>query len=245
MGYPYIRLRRFLCVAAAIATVSVAAIGATLQPVQAASVFSVIGGNSTALAHPSGIGFRAASGSWGFSATGAGFLNGRITFNDAFLLPTNPGDSVAFGASDIENAFYHHGEQALPGPPGTIAGGFIFSASTSQIASASGLVVNEGGGAYRLINPLIQTSIEDTLFRLPGGLLTGDYRIEGITAGLNVKLVNGVPASEIALLIVNSQYDGQWRLTSVTSPIPVPAALPLFLSGLLGLGIVARRRRMT
>lgn len=44
---------------------------------------------------------------------------------------------------------------------------------------------------------------------------------------------------------VHIKFDDQQVYLSglITYPVPVPAALPLFLSGLLGLGVVARRRK--
>ncbi|MDA0239016.1 MAG: VPLPA-CTERM sorting domain-containing protein [Proteobacteria bacterium] len=235
------------CNLRAIKKLTTAAIAAFLfvTPVQAASTFSIIGVNPTALAHPTGIGHRAASASWGISATGGGFLDGTLILNDAFALPTNPGDSAAFDVGDIASLSYRHGEAALPSSTLPIAGGFLFNALPGQISSASGTVLNNGGGLFTLINPVIQTSIDATLFQLPRGLLSGEYILSGITAGLNVEQINNVPVpSELALLIVSGQYDGQWRITSQDiSAVPVPAALPLFLSGLLGLGIMARRRK--
>lgn len=225
----------------------IAAIAALLfvTPVQASSTFSIIGGNPTALVHPTGIGYRAASGFWGISATGAGFLDGTLVLNDAFALPTNPGDSAAFDVGDIASLSYRHGEAALPGSTLPIGGGFLFNALPGQISSASGTVFNNGGGLFTLVDPVIQTSIDATLFQLPLGLISGEFIVSGITAGLNVEQINNIPvASQLALLIVNSEYNGQWQLTSQDiSAVPVPAALPLFLSGLLGLGVMARRRK--
>lgn len=38
---------------------------------------------------------------------------------------------------------------------------------------------------------------------------------------------------------------GYWKLDSVASPVPLPAALPLLISAIGGLGVFVRRRRIT
>ena len=124
------------------------------RSVQAASVFSIIGSNSTALAHPTGIGTRAGSFGWGIALTGTGFIDGTLTFAEAFVLPTNPGESQAFRASDIAELRFRHVESALT-PHGIIFPGLLFTASLGQISSASGAVFNDGGGSFTLVNPFV------------------------------------------------------------------------------------------
>ena len=151
------------------------------QSVQRASVFSTIGTNPLALAHPTGIGTRADSFYWGIASTGTGFLDGTMTFTETFALPTNTGDSAAFGASDIAEVKFRHVESALT-PGGTIFPGFLFAATPGQISSASGAFFNNGGGSFTLVNPFVQTTIDGTL-PTPGiGNISDEYLIQGIKA---------------------------------------------------------------
>lgn len=215
----------------------------------AGPVFSLIGLNPTTAPHPTGVGTRAASGSWGFSATGGGFLDGTLTFVDGFMLPGAPGGSVGFGVSDILGLSYRHQESAFI-VPSPITPVFSFNANASQIVSASGSVVNNGGGIFTLFMPMVQTSAPALLFRLPGGIVAGDYYIDNDAVGILAASIGGIPQppNTLAQMVTNSQATGVWRLTGTTqtsNPIPVPAALPLLASGLGLLGLLGWRRRRT
>ncbi len=77
--------------------------------------------NSIAPAHPSGGGNMVWSNTWGITSTGAGFMDGRITFVDGFALPSVSGGSVIFNENDIaEFSFDHSQPTGLSGGPGIL-----------------------------------------------------------------------------------------------------------------------------
>jgi len=205
-------------------------------PAGAMPVFEVIGVSPLTAEHPSGTGTRAASGAWGIASTGGGFVDGRIVFSSAFELPMTSGASVPFTAADLAEVRMNHVESAFEGG-GAIAPIFSFTASGDQILSASGTVAHEGS-QIRLINVLIQTNIERTLFRNPGGVLVGQMKIDGIAPGMEVLTADGIaqPDGTSAVMIINSQFPGNWLLTE----IPEPASAALALGGL---ALLIRRRK--
>lgn len=224
----------------------IAAVFSTLfcQSVQAGPVFSLVGVSPLTAAHPTGIGNRTASGSWGISGTGGGFLDGTLTFADSFVLPGD-GEFIAFSAGDLDRLDYQHVESAFVGGSAPNPR-FSFSADSAAIESASGFVRNLGGGVYDLTSVSVQTTVTASIFRiLPGFLhvVTGDFLIAGDTVGLRADTYNDIPQppGTFAMMITSSQYPGGWRLTGTTTGVPLPAALLLFLSG-LGVLLVSRGR---
>lgn len=62
----------------------------------------------------------------------------------------------------------------------------------------------------------------------------------GVVAGDTIDFVVGY-GSDLSWLYDSTELRA--TIESTMSPVPVPAALPLFLAGLLGLGVMARRRK--
>lgn len=210
--------------------------GIGVTPAVAMAVFDLVGDNPGAADHPTGVGKRSASGFWGISSTGGGFMDGRIVFNHAFALPMTSGTSIPFDAADLAMARFNHIESAFEGG-GAIAPVFSFSATGAQIVEASGLVVNNDG-TYLLTNVYINTSVTQSLFRLPGGIVAGTMYFENNTVGINVDTIGGViqPAGTKAALVLNSEYPGDWRLVDVPEPVSM-------ITGLAMAMIVRVRRR--
>lgn len=218
------------------------------QAVFAGPVFSLVGGSPLTAPHPTGEGGRVASGSWGISGTGGGFLDGTIIFSDSFLLPGD-GETISINAGDIDRLDYRHVESAFVGG-GAINPSFAFSAETADIESAVGTVRNLGGGAFDLVGVSVQTTVAGALFRiLPGFLhvVEGDYLVSGDTVGFRVDSYSGVaqPPGTLAMVIVNGQYPGGWRMTgTTTAPVPLPPGVLLFMSGLLILVLTGTASRV-
>lgn len=77
------------------------------------------------------------------------------------------------------------------------------------------------------------------------GTLTGKFAVDQISGGLQIEQIGGVlqPPGSFQFLTVGED-DGQWQLTGSTVPsVPVPAALPLLISGIGLVGLLGIRRR--
>lgn len=68
-----------------------------------------------------------------------------------------------------------------------------------------------------------------------------DSAFTGLPFGSGNSITAGTSAS--ALITVEGALNYTYEFDEAVAPIPVPAALPLFLSGLVGMGLIARRRK--
>lgn len=66
-----------------------------------------------------------------------------------------------------------------------------------------------------------------------GGIASGDY--DGITGVYTMDWTN-------VMTVNNATFTSQWEMTGTVTPVPLPAALLLFGTGLVGLGSLGRRR---
>lgn len=109
------------------------------------------------------------------------------------------------------------------------------------------------GGTYVLEEIVAATSLNPlnfwNLLQLAGDSLTVNFgAAAGTTTESLIALLSGGDTESRVGLAISGCADGvdctldTWPVGGL-APIPVPAALPLFLSGLLGLGIMARRRK--
>jgi hypothetical protein len=178
---------------------------------------------------------------WGSAATGGGGLTGRITFADGFGLPA--GGPISFQASDIEEVTFAHIQ--LPTSVGTVAPVFSFTASSAQISAASGQVVIDPTFGFRLLNVDIQTSVQGTLFRLPGGIIAGDFLISGLVAGLNDTEIALSPFTGIALLTQLSTSPGAWGYAGTTEPTAISAPSAGLFLAVFALAVFVMRRRLS
>ena len=197
-------------------------------PVVAGPIFSMFGTGGIAPNHPDPDvaddgGRMVVSGTWGIAATGGGFMDGQIIFNDGFMLPQNLGDTVTFDESDITSVHFEHVVAAFGG---SIIPTLGFNATGSQITSASGTISFDAGGFIitpaSLTGPLsLLTSVEFDPVNLPGSF----FGFSGLT----------MTTSTALNLVPNSQTSGEWRLTGFTQPtnIPAPATHALVVLGLL------------
>ncbi len=176
---------------------------------------------------------------WGSSSTGGGGLTGRITFADTFVLPTS--GVVSFGAGDIEEITFAHIQ--LPTSSGTVAPVFSFTADNSQIASASGQTILSAAFGWELLNVDVQTTVEGALFRLPGGIISGNYLVQGLVAGLNDTDATLSGFTGTALLVKSSESPGTWGFSGTTTEVAVAEPMPVLFLALSLLGIAAARIR--
>lgn len=193
----------------------------------AGPIFSMVGSGGIAPLHPDGNDSNdrmVVSGSFGISATGGGFMDGRMTLVDGFVLPTVVGGTTTIQASDIEKLTFAHTQPAFNQG---ISPTFSFTATAADIVSASGTIVFDGS-EYRF-TPASSTGdlkIETSLFTSWSvpiyGYVSGNWIIDGDS----VRVGNSGLA-----LNPGSQTDGGWELTG-TSTVPEPSAAILLLSGM-------------
>lgn len=152
----------------------------------------------------------------------------------------------------------------LDAKDGALYGGLGVCSSASCTSGVSGAntaddnVTGGGVGIETLILEFDQVVNIDPggfLFRaLDHTLLTGTLLLNGINVNIaggallaanNLAVWAAVAASLHETVMATFKYNGSQFYLSVmdVSKVPVPAALPLFLSGLAGLGLLARRRK--
>lgn len=169
-----------------------------------------------------------------------------VTFDDAF------GNSNVFHSWQIGESFSD--------------GGLTFTNDSGIMYIWSGSSPGGNGTNSNLFGNMVQTGYE-TITRTGGGnfdLYSIDLSISFYATGpLNEVTINGVPlpitsvsttyilnlvgVSEVKISSV-ATHDGYWSAdnlvwSAATASTPVPAALPLFATGLVGLGWLGRRRR--
>ena len=155
---------------------------------------------------------------------------GTLSFNFESLGASNAISFQLFGANSIDGAGNGYDD--------------VFTVNLNGIDVFSGSFNMSGDGANVYTSSL--GWIADTITN-PGGYFKGGvtnvYGVVDLLAGLNVFSVNF--RSPGAWNNGNQGLgDESWALNSVNvAPVPVPAALPLMLSGLIGLGALASRRR--
>ncbi len=217
----------------------------------AGPIFNLIGISSQAPLHPDGddSGDRMApSGIWGVTTTGAGFMDGRITFVDGFALPMNTGDTVTFDGNDIaEFSFDHSQVTGLSGSPSIIPV-FGFTALASDIVSASGDIYYDGNEYYIRNNggpsgqPTIITTVEATIGSVFGTSgITGTWEMLGGTY-LNLRGIGNDQGRNVALQGDPLFGNGRYELTGFTSSVPEPGTLVLYATGVLLLTVRRRRK---
>ncbi len=198
-------------------------------------IFSLIGPGGNL--HPDGDGLvdrMVLSNRFGISGSGGGFMDGRLTLVDGFVLPTLPGGTTTIDASDIQEFSFRHVE---PISTSSIYPYINILATAADIVSASGTIVFDSGG-YRFTNASatgdlkIQTSITSSWFVPLYGGVTGDWRIDG----------SNVYVGDSGLGLIQSNLaKGGYKMTG-TSSVPEPSALFMLMSGLLMLGV--RRKKL-
>ena len=106
-----------------------------------------------------------------------------------------------------------------------------FSSSRPQVVgSAGGFVIRPQGD----VTPFIGTGLLNLDF-----LAATTSGFGELPFGTGSVLSAGTAASVI--LTVEGSLGYEYEFDAAVAPIPVPAALPLFLSGLIGMGLIARR----
>lgn len=226
----------------------------TTSSATAGPIFHLIGTSPLTLPHPTGIGGRTASASFVIVSTGSGFMDASLEFTNDFVLP-GVGGVMPFDASDLARVTFAHQTNAFTGAPSVLPS-FAWEATNgpggNQIVSAVGQVV--GGGTLadptwtiNFLNqpvgdpdPPIRTSVPFSTFAGccgAGGTWSGLSGLDGDTFVLYDASLNGVGGQANQFIVVNSQYPGTWRLTS----IPEPSTALLVGLGLAGLARRGRR----
>jgi hypothetical protein len=131
---------------------------------------------------------------------------------------------------------------ALTGPTITLANVSAISFTTTKPWQTSSLVTpaNGNGSHYPAPTQGYYLISQFTLSGTVGGEAFMMATAAGGTAGTT--LDTQLPNSDLTY-DGSTEEGGYWELVSAT-PVPLPAALPLLLSGFAGLGALARRRKV-
>ena len=168
--------------------------------------------------------------------TGSGTLDGT-PFTNQLVTITMTADT-----SNITQPF-----PAFPGFFENIVGTTTVSVSTvgtdtltNAFAAVDQTFTNPTAAAGIGVSPLTPIAIMDTF---NSAFATYALGVIGPTSGSSF-IVPGVPfATGSGAFVLNSMGDTTFTATPGVSAVPLPAALPLFATGLVGLGLLGRRRK--
>jgi hypothetical protein len=142
---------------------------------------------------------------------------------------------------------------------GALGSTYVGSAMTAQASAILGESSN--WAATQNVSPLSDTSGTANYSAIAGPLSDGTEGQTGQNFGVNVGTAAGFynygkTSSRNPLKALTYTYNGQqgfwflsstgdlsWNLVAPASQLPLPAAVWLFASGLIGLGVIGRRRR--
>jgi hypothetical protein len=135
---------------------------------------------------------------------------------------------------------------AIP-PTDPVSGSFTYQAASlgADIEAITGVSLTIAGHSYSLADVGFQSN------NLIGGVLNG---VSTITTGDDFFMQFSQDMAFFPAFIYSTsgtsnhfssfaQDFSHFSITELTSPVPLPAALPLFASGLAGLGWLARRKK--
>jgi hypothetical protein len=169
---------------------------------------------------------------YGYSSGGA--VSGSVDFNSS----TDTADFRFALTTDT----YFGGEE--------LAAGSIFSANGISVTVTPGTHETE---TISLATPPTDASSTNVNFLSPAlgvtennpllSALTCTLTSTGGQCGVSLGSVNGAANSLLLVDGNNNAYNAYLTFNVNVAPVPIPAALPLLLSGVAGLGALARRRR--
>ncbi len=192
-----------------------------------------------------------AEGSWAF-IVGAGV--GIKDVGSGISVEGTYSDSAGGDVNNIQDAYFDAGSAGL-GACSDINGSAQCNPSDNDNVGAIGGSTNVGGTTFETLTLTFDANVllTNVVFAGEGhGFFDGNLDINGVIFDLTNTLVTSIDPGLAATTLYAFSYIpilgagtvNEFYIESVTfSPVPLPAALPLFLSALAGLALLGRRQR--